>query len=745
MDKCSQAKLVPLTRLLEEVRECVKEFNKLNTSSKVKRAMRASEFKEKFERYDTELTRIQTDLLLREVSGLSDQQAEAFKYQLTAAEAHRRDLEAMMEELRAENSRLMQQVEKSGSKEVEAAMGKLRSESKSALDALSSQAAEQRKLLEAMRAQGTVDMGELKVKMDRIAASAAANAAAAANLTVSASVTATATEKLALQHAEAAEELKALLKAAGAGASAEAKRLQDGMNATQATLKAAVNASNVQLKDALQTAQKSLSAEGKAAAKEILQNVEAVQVMTEAQMRLLGDVAKEAAAIKKTLEEVDKTASRIDGNVEKLLLQMQQLLIAKDTAPPDPQARKDALLAALGKARQRAAAVDAAMQGVYNGSPGEAVQAVLKSVQRAVQLVGVAALSLEEKTRMLPPALAPHMNVQKVEGALELCAGISVKTPAEVISDKLSPLRYALDQLAAANEEANAALSGAGSNAAAKLPPGWERELWTYAFTAFSFSGPLATLISAKSSGYAGPCDDARLVQFAMLKQQDAGLGGSSTVDVYEWAAMAQAAGDPITTALEASKSNSSGLEAQRLLDRFLAYANANKADDSFKIFVDLAGPGGGAVTNTTVMSRGMKTSAVGSTYRAKVCDPVHLSVMATQDCYFYLVEQDSSGALCPLVPWNATVPNVDNRLVANVSRPVPRQGDGFDIEFSPPAGLERVFVFGVKQPMERWGDLASIQNTTQRGEALIRTVVTKAAAPSASVASFQLTFQLYE
>ena len=127
MDKCSQAKLVPLTRLLEEVRECVKEFNKLNTSSKVKRAMRASEFKEKFERYDTELTRIQTDLLLREVSGLSDQQAEAFKYQLTAAEAHRRDLEAMMEELRAENSRLMQQVEKSGSKEVEAAMGKLRS------------------------------------------------------------------------------------------------------------------------------------------------------------------------------------------------------------------------------------------------------------------------------------------------------------------------------------------------------------------------------------------------------------------------------------------------------------------------------------------------------------------------------------------------------------------------------------------------------------------------------------------
>ena len=75
----------------------------------------------------------------------------------------------------------------------------------------------------------------------------------------------------------------------------------------------------------------------------------------------------------------------------------------------------------------------------------------------------------------------------------------------------------------------------------------------------------------------------------------------------------------------------------------------------------------------------------------------------------------------------------------------VPRQGDGFDIEFSPPAGLERVFVFGVKQPMERWGDLASIQNTTQRGEALTRAMVTKAAAPSASVASFQLTFQLYE
>ena len=107
----------------------------VNAASKVKRAMRAAEFKEKFEKYEAELTRIQTDLLLREVSGLSDAQAEAFKYQLSAAEAHRRDLEAMMEELRAENARLIQEVEATGAKEVQAAMGKLRSESKSAVTA----------------------------------------------------------------------------------------------------------------------------------------------------------------------------------------------------------------------------------------------------------------------------------------------------------------------------------------------------------------------------------------------------------------------------------------------------------------------------------------------------------------------------------------------------------------------------------------------------------------------------------
>jgi hypothetical protein len=711
----------------------------VNAASKVKRAMRAAEFKEKFEKYETELTRIQTDLLLREVSGLSDAQAEAFKYQLSAAEAHRRDLEAMMEELRAENARLIQEVEATGAKEVQAAMGKLRSESKSALDALASQAAEQKKLLEAMRSKGVQDIGELSAKMDRIAANAASSAAAAAAATMSATAATAATEKLAMQHAEATAELKELLKASGAAASAEAKRLQDGMNESQVKLKAAVNNCNVQLKEALHDAQKSLSAEGKAAAKEILENVEAVQIMAEAQLHLLGDVAKEVAEIKKTLNQVVGITGNIDANVVTLMKQVQELLLAKDTPPPDPQARKDALLAALSKIRNSAASVDVAMQGVYNADPGEAVQSALKSVQRAVQLVGISALSLEEKTKMLQPALTPRLIVKTVEGALETCTGVSKHTPAEVIADKLAPLRAALDQLVVANEEANAALSGAGSNAAAKVPPGWARDLWTYAFTAFAYSGPMATLMSAKNSGYSGTCDDARLAQFAMQKQQDAALGGGNTVDVYEWAAMAQAAGDPITTALEVSKTSSSGLEAQRLLDRFLAFANANKADDSFKIFVDLVTPGTGAVA-----TRGMKTTAVGSTYKAKVGDPVHLSVMATQDCYFYLVEQDSSGALCPLVPWNETVPNVDNRLTANVARPVPRQGDGFEIEFAPPAGLERVFVFGVKQPINEWGNVASIQNTTQRGAALTRAMVTKVAS-TVAVASFQLQFQLYE
>jgi Domain of unknown function (DUF4384) len=777
VDKCSQAKLKPLTLLLEDVKKCAEEFKKvrrpinkasaqlrltlrprqLSGASKFKRAMRAAEFKEKFEKYDTELTRIQTDLLLREVSGLSDAQAEVFKVQLSAAEAHRRDLEAMMEELRAENARLIQEVEATGSKEIQVAMGKLRSESKSALDALASQAAEQKKMLEAMSAKGAQDLGDLSTKMDRIAANAASSAAAAAAATMSATAATAATERLAIQHAEATAELKELLKASGAAASADAKRLQDGMHESQVKLKAAVNNCNVQLKEALRDAQKSLSAEGKAAAKEILENVEAVQVMTEAQLHLLGDVAKEVAEIKTTLNKVVDTTGHIDANVVTLLKQMQELRLAKDTPPPDPQARKDALLAALSKIRSSAASVDVAMQGVYNADPGEAVQSALKSVQRAVQLVGILALSLEEKTKMLQPALTPRLTVKTVEGALETCTGVSKHTPAEVIADKRAPLRAALDQLVAANEEGNAALSGAGSHAAAKVPPGWARDLWTYAFTAFAYSGSMSTLMSAKNSGYPGTCDDARLAQFAMQKQQDAALGAGNTVDVYEWAAMALAAGDPISTALEVSTTNSSGLEAQRLLDRFISFANANKADDSFKIFVDLVPPAG-SVGNTgpyftmtgqpvpyPVRGLGTERLVSSSTYEAFIGDLVKLEVTATQDCYFYLVEQDSGGGICPLIPWNENVKNVDNRLIANVTRPVPMGNDGFQIRFKRPAGLERVLVFGVKQPIIDWGNFASIENDTRRSGFIMRGMASEAVKPGVSVATYELKFQLNE
>jgi hypothetical protein len=667
--------------------------------------MRATEFKEKFLDFESRLTTIQTDLLLREVSGLSDAQAEAFKVQLTAAEAHRKDLEAMMEELRAENARLMEQVEAGSSQGLKTVVEDMRAQNKTALDALASQAAEQKKLLEAMRAKGVEDIGELSAKMNQIAANAASSAAAAAAATVSATATAAATEKLAMQHAQAMEELKAMMADASGAAATDMRRTQERMDATQAQLTAVINSSNVQLKSALEDVQRRMSGEVKAAAQQMIENMDGVGQMQKQQLSILSDVVRQTAAMKATL-------SKIDKNVEELLRMMQQLLSAKDNAPPDPQARKDALLAALSKIRNSAAAADVTMQGVNEAKPGEAVQSALKSVQRAVQLVGISALSLEEKTKILAPALTPRMNVQKVDGGLEVCRNVSAHTQAEVIADKLAPLRCALDELVAANEEANNALTGSGGNAivAAKMPVGWARELWTYAFTVNAFSGALASLVSAKNSGYPGACDDARVAQFVMQKQQDAALGGGNTVDVYEWAAMAQAAGDPFETVMKPN-SEEGGLEAQRMLDRLMAYANANMADDSFKVSVEL-------IPNRDFI---IGAAASGITYRARLGNQAELRVTATQDCYFYLVEQGPTGNLCPLVPWNSENANVDNRLIANMSRLVPCQGDGFSIWFGAPAGLERVFVFASQKPIPEWNQMASIENNVQRTAALSR------------------------
>ena len=43
MDKCSQAKLKPLTLLLEDVKECVKEFNKVRTVDEERTLLRLTD------------------------------------------------------------------------------------------------------------------------------------------------------------------------------------------------------------------------------------------------------------------------------------------------------------------------------------------------------------------------------------------------------------------------------------------------------------------------------------------------------------------------------------------------------------------------------------------------------------------------------------------------------------------------------------------------------------------------------
>jgi hypothetical protein len=710
---------------------------------------RASEFKTRFEHFETRLTQIQTDLILREVSGLSDAQAEVVASQVSLAEAERRDLAALSEEMRAENARLVEHVSACSSAEIAATLRAASGQTKKALSALSAQAEAQKAQLEALRLSGVVDAASLRDKLDAISV---ASAAALGSTEASAAMAAAATERLAVQHAEASEELKALLEASatktGEDASILQRRLaamrktQEEMLKTQKDLASSVAEARTAQMAALREAQRSTSGEVAASAAAVLDNLGGLKQLHETELSLLGDVVKSTAAIKKTMDSIDAKTSRIDANVDSLLAQMAQLLSAQsNAAASDPQKRKDAVLASLRSLRSSMAACDESMQRVYRANPGAAVQGALKAVQRCVQLVASASLSLEEKTRMLPPAQSPRVEAAKLLSSLQPCAGVSCNTSAEVIADLLAPLRCALGMLADANAEADAALSGAGSNAAAKVPLGWARDLWSFAFTAFAFSGTLTSLVAAKSGGYSGAaCDEARFAQFVMQKQQDAALGGSSAVDVFEWAAMAAAPGDPVTTALKPSVGPANGLEAQRLLDRLAAFANANKADESFKIFVDMVPPSGAPSS----LTRGMATQAVSSSYKAKIGDAVNLKVQATQDCFFYLIEQDSVGGLCPLVP-NVSVASVDNRLLANVPRAVPSPGDGFTIVFTPPAGLERVIAFGLKQPMAEWGQLAAVANDAQRGAALVRGMATAATAPAASVASFTLAFDLFE
>ena len=211
---------------------------------------------------------------------------------------------------------------------------------------------------------------------------------------------------------------------------------------------------------------------------------------------------------------------------------------------------------------------------------------------------------------------------------------------------------------------------------------------------------------------------------------------------MFEWAAMAEAPAESIAPAA----SQPSGLEAQRWLDRMLALAKANKADDDFRIAVELVGQRPPSAAEAELM-RGFSVTAT-RRIANKIGQPVTLLVRATKDCYFYMLEQDSSGKLCPLVPVayddesGASIAT-NNRLSANAARRFPASdgSDGMEITFSEPPGLERVVVFASQTPLENW----DLSDARARNVNLTRglSVKAKPGGGRGGVASYELTFDL--
>ena len=182
---------------------------------------------------------------------------------------------------------------------------------------------------------------------------------------------------------------------------------------------------------------------------------------------------------------------------------------------------------------------------------------------------------------------------------------------------------------------------------------------------------------------------------------------------------MARATADVNSSAMAAAPIKCAVAD-QMLIDRLVA-AYANSGDASFTVNVRLKPLRG------QLFSQGMVATAQGwrTCGTASMKDPVFLEVCASEDCYIYLIEQDSSGGLCFLMP-NSTHPAADNRVRRNEVRTVPdkERGDRFEIAFQPPAGLERVVVVASRTPWADYDSLMRMNEGRQRTAALARSVV---------------------
>jgi hypothetical protein len=530
------------------------------------------------------------------------------------------------------------------------------------------------------------------------------------------------------------------------------QRTLAAMQDSQAALARVIESSRRQQQEALEEVLRSGSAAAQQAAQTMLENAAALKETHDEELALMKDVAKQMSELKASIRNIGMAVDGVAAGVTavhlsvgsvgvdvKSLIEMMSAMKSKldeRVAPPDEQKRR--LLASLSACSVQLAALDGSMQAVYLSAPS-ALQEALKSAQRQVVLIRDSAASLDGKVQRLSASSFPVVAIEDLLSAVRHCCGdLSARTPAAEVLAMQPRLRFALQTLCRSNREAELLLEGQGSVASAHAPPGWPRALWEHAVGAHTYSAPLSALSSLPGGGYVGPAADVtRLSAFLAQKEQDAALGAADRVDVFEWAAMAAAPAECIAPAAQ----QPSGLEAQRWLDRMLALAKANKADDDFRIAVELEGQRPPSAAEAELM-RGFSITATRRVAN-KIGQPVTLLVRATKNCYFYMLEQDSSGKLCPLVPVaydddsGASIAT-DNRLSANAARRFPASdgSDGMEITFSEPPGLERVVVFASQTPLENW----DLSDARARNVNLTRGLSVKA---SGGIASYELTFDL--
>ena len=341
--------------------------------------------------------------------------------------------------------------------------------------------------------------------------------------------------------------------------------------------------------------------------------------------------------------------------------------------------------------------------------------------------------------------LVPRLAVPQISAAITGAFDkLSVTTPPAAVAELQLPLRMALDVLAMAHKEADAALRGSGVAATEDMPPGWPRELWAHAFGRTMWSGPITFLTDGLKSYTGAAANTEKVEAFLSLKQQDFALGGGHRIDALEWRDMA-AARDDAPPAQAPGGAVADSMSKQLWLDRFVARAQ-QQSSPAFQVSVDL-----------TEFAKARKVVSVAapasSTFRAaKLRDRVQLEVTATQDCYIYVVEQDSSGDIELLLPpRQSVVSRVNNFIRAGQRRliPDPSGADGLQLAFQPPLGLERVVVLATLAEWPDYFAAAGVQDDAARGVALTRGMrkiaISKTGAAMPAMAVGELRFMLQE